>query len=96
MDTDLLLADFLLEAENWLARCATTDPEAERLLRRCRALSKLPMVEAGRALSRRIGREGPPRWICRRCGNPRRRSECLSCGNSEVLTDERRTPGVVR
>lgn len=38
---------------------------------------------------------GPMRWACRRCGNPRRRGECLSCGNTEPITDERRVPGLV-
>jgi hypothetical protein len=38
---------------------------------------------------------GPVRWACRQCGNPRRRAECLSCGNTEAITDERRVPGLV-
>lgn len=50
--------------------------------------------EGGRGgdLERR-DRYWPERWKCKKCGKPRRRHECLSCGNIKPLTDERRVPG---
>jgi hypothetical protein len=49
-------------------------------------------LDAGAA----TGHSGPARWRCRRCGNARRRSECLRCGNLEPVTDEPPMPGAVR
>lgn len=43
-----------------------------------------------------ILRTGPKRWVCKACGEPRRRAECLSCGNEAPLTDEPRTSGLIR
>jgi hypothetical protein len=39
---------------------------------------------------------GPARWKCKQCGEARRRSECLVCGNQEPITDEERVSGLVR
>jgi ferric iron reductase protein FhuF len=41
-------------------------------------------------------RQGPPRWVCKRCGKARRRSGCLSCGNKAPLSDERPCSGLIR
>lgn len=44
--------------------------------------------------SARDHRVGPERWKCKRCGEARRRSECLICGNQEPITDEARVSGL--
>ncbi len=41
-------------------------------------------------------RVGPRRWKCKRCGEARRRYECLVCGNQIPITDEPRMSGLVR
>ena len=61
-----------------------------------------PIVLDGAEIARGIVAEippadyarGPRRWRCKQCGNPRRRLECLSCGNVEPLTDEARVSGL--